>query len=90
VSLLLTFATIHDALAAEKSASDIAFEGRKPELRPLPPSVKSDCGFGLWIEGAHSLADPPVAALYDRGARIAAAYRFIEKERSYERIDQKD
>jgi hypothetical protein len=90
MSLVLTFASIHDALAAEKAASGLAFDGGRPELIPLPAAVKSDCGFGLAIGGAQDLEEGPVAALLGRGLMIEAIYRLTGKEKSYERIDQED
>jgi hypothetical protein len=79
VDLILTFATIHEALAAEKAAGETG-----EMLVPLPPRIKSDCGYGLLVPGAESLEDPRIAALVEAGIRFAGAYRM--KEKAYERI----
>jgi hypothetical protein len=93
MGIVLSFATIHQALAAEKCAAFVAASAqafaacRAPELIPLPASVKSDCGFGLLVDGAEALDDDRMTALSKGGIAYVAAYRRIEKERSYERID---
>jgi hypothetical protein len=88
MGIILTFAGIHRALAAEKAARGLAHgpSGRAPELVPLPASIKSDCGFGLLFEDAASLGDGP-AELARIGIEYECAYRIVEKERLYERID---
>ena len=86
MAIILTFAGIHRALAAEKAAKGLSHNGRAPELVPLPASVKSDCGFGLLFEGASSLCDGP-DALARAGIEYEEAYRIVGKERRYERID---
>ncbi len=89
--LILSFAGIHDALAAERLAAGA-------ELLPLPPAIKSDCGYGLFIdidEGGPSLA-ARLASLREAGLRWEAAYRAAGgssrspygKETIYERIDE--
>ena len=99
--IVLTFPTIHDALAAERSAIrgelvSIGAEGAvKIELLPLPPSIKSDCGFGLYID---TIRDEAALLAQLRGAelRYEAAYSIRgpeasgphPKERIYERIDE--
>ena len=88
MGLLLTFETIHDALAAEKAYAGSA------ELVPLPPRVKSDCGFGLLVADSSDPGAEIVARLRGSGSRIAGIYAVIEsdaesgkrKEKTYERI----
>ena len=93
MAIILVFETIHHALAAEKSAATVAARspefgtGPRPELIPLPASVKSDCGFGLLVEGAEALGDGRMKALTQGGLAYTAAYRRIGKEHRYERID---
>jgi hypothetical protein len=92
MAVILIFATIHHALAAEKSAVLVAGSsaefaaGPVPELIPLPASVKSDCGFGLLVEGAEALDDDRMKALIQGGLAYTAAYRKIGEEHNYERI----
>jgi hypothetical protein len=92
MAIVLVFATIHHALAAEKSAALVAgasaefAAGPVPELIPLPASVKSDCGFGLLVEGAEALGDDRMKALIQGGLAYTAAYRRIGKEHNYEWI----
>lgn len=105
MAILLTFASIHAALAAEKAAdrqdrtSDAEVSASEaPMLVPLPPQVKSDCGFGLLIMAADSLDDRRVADLLGDGVHIDGAYRVIEtengnstrKEMRYERLNKED
>jgi hypothetical protein len=97
VSVILTFATIHDALAAEKAArlTRGTAQGGEEELVPLPPQVKSDCGFGLFIPAATKLEDTRIVSLVESGVEFSEAYRVYEsdvhdgqrKEKRYERID---
>ena len=97
MGVLLAFASIHAALAAEKSAEKRARELglALPELVPMPPRVRSDCGFGLLFPAAGSVGDEHVAALRSSGIEFDCAYLVIEtdaadgkrKERKYERID---
>jgi hypothetical protein len=96
---ILTFASIHDALRAEKTLLALAAAGGMPpgELVPLPPAIRSDCGFGLLLDAAASVGARYTEALRESGVEIEGAYRVIEsesksgkgyrKERSYERID---
>jgi hypothetical protein len=92
MAVILIFETIHHALAAEKNAVLVAGSsaefaaGPIPELIPLPASVKSDCGFGLLVEGAEALDDDRMKLLIKGGMVYSAAYRRIGKERKYERI----
>jgi hypothetical protein len=96
MGIILTFASIHRALAAERAAQGgTGAAGRAdPELVPLPPRIKSDCGFGLLVPEALGLEDPRVLALAEAGIAIAGAYRVVpsdakdgsSKECSYERI----
>ena len=105
MAILLTFASIHAALAAEKAAgqrnapSPSEAPGHEtPMLVPLPPQVKSDCGFGLLMTAADSLDDRRVADLLGDGLHIDGAYLVIEtengnstrKERRYERLNKED
>ena len=105
MAILLTFASIHAALAAEKAADQqgraSGFEASgsaAPTLVPLPPRVKSDCGFGLLMAAVDRLDDRRVAELLESGVRIDSAYLVIEtengnskrKERRYERINKED
>jgi hypothetical protein len=91
--IVLSFATIHDALAAEKAARDAGFAGA--ELLPLPPSIKSDCGYGLFMTGIKD-ADELLAGLRSTAIRYETAYSLREtastdsegKEKAYERIDE--
>ena len=97
MSVILTFATIHNALAAEKAArlTRGTAQGGEEELVPLPPQVKSDCSFGLFIPTAMRLEDTRIVALVESGVEFAEAYRVNEsdvrdgqrKEKHYERID---
>lgn len=93
MAVVLVFESIHQALAAEKRAVHIAAASPefasepRPELIPLPASVKSDCGFGLLVERAEAIDDGQMRALIQGGLAFAAAYRRKGKERSYERID---
>jgi Protein of unknown function (DUF3343) len=96
VSLVLTFASIHDALKAEKALRSLAGRGGKPagELVPLPPAIKSDCGFGLLLEAVEGGGACYIEALRESGVEVEASYRIVDreagngirKERSYERI----
>jgi hypothetical protein len=101
---VLVFAGIHDALAAEKEVlkpprGQSSFEGRgtadSPGLLPLPPSIKSDCGFGLFLDTIDGEERRALASLRAT-VRFEAAYSVHEvessdprkKETIYERIDQ--
>jgi hypothetical protein len=95
-AIVLAFATIHDALAAEKAARGIA-GARGAELLPLPPSIKSDCGFGLFLATILGSEAELLAALRAAEVRYESAYSVREaagiglratKEKSYERIDE--
>jgi hypothetical protein len=92
--IVLGFATIHDALAAERAAGGLGGI-ELAELLPLPPSIKSDCGYGLFMDtvlGEHEL----IAVLNEANILFESAYCVREidgaapgkKERSYVRIDQ--
>jgi hypothetical protein len=91
MDLVLTFAGIHDALAAEKAARGLGLEA---ELVPLPSAVKSDCGFGLLLSAQADDGHGHVHALEEAGIEITDAYRVTEspieggtrKEKRYERI----
>lgn len=41
---LISFATTHHALKAEKLLKEKNF---LVEMRPIPPSISADCGFGI-------------------------------------------
>ncbi|MFW5873276.1 MAG: DUF3343 domain-containing protein [Halanaerobiaceae bacterium] len=41
---LISFATTHHALKSEKLLKDKNFS---VEMRPIPPSISADCGFGI-------------------------------------------
>jgi hypothetical protein len=96
VALVLTFASIHDALKAEKALRSLAERDGKPagELVPLPPAIKSDCGFGLLLEAADGDGAGYIESLRESGVEVDGSYRIVErktddgirKERSYERI----
>lgn len=96
MALLLTFSSVHYALAAERAAkrSDENKEGNDPELVPLPPSIRSDCGFALVLPGMER-SDPAVLqAIRGLGIAYEAAYRIVvpsggdgKKEKRYERVD---
>jgi hypothetical protein len=92
--IVLSFATIHDALAAEKAA--VGMGGIElVELLPLPPSIKSDCGFGLFLTTIGCDSES-IAALRAEMLLFEAAYSVREiagiapgrKEKVYERIDE--
>jgi hypothetical protein len=95
MDLVLTFATIHEAIAAERKAAAL-FAGA--ELVPLPPEVKSDCGFGLLLPGEKADGRPSPEALAEAGIEPTGIYRIVavdpgranRKEKRYERIDQED
>jgi hypothetical protein len=65
------------------------------ELLPLPPSIKSDCGFGLYLDTMSGDEATCLARLRGASIRWEAAYRIATreaagaspKETSYERID---
>ena len=96
MALVLTFASIHDALKAEKALLPPADTGGKMagELVPLPPAIKSDCGFGLLLEAAEDDGACYIETLRKSGVEVEASYRIVDreegngirKERSYERI----
>ncbi|MFN2364735.1 MAG: DUF3343 domain-containing protein [Halarsenatibacteraceae bacterium] len=44
---LISFATTHHALKAEKLLKE---ENYSVEMRPIPPSISADCGFGIEFE----------------------------------------
>jgi hypothetical protein len=93
----MTFASIHDALKAEKALRLIEErQGQKAgELVPLPPAIRSDCGFGLLLDAAEGGEACRAKALRESGVEVEDVYRVIEreaengshKEKSYERID---
>ncbi len=91
---LLTFPSVHYALAAERRILGIEGALWKAELVPLPPSIKSDCGFALRIETDQTDELAEVQALKDLGLSFVEAYKIQEpgtavgnrKERRYERI----
>jgi hypothetical protein len=60
------------------------------DLVPLPPAVRSDCGFGLLVEGEEAGEGAWLGALRDAGLSLSEAYRRAEGHgnggRSYERI----
>jgi hypothetical protein len=92
--IVLAFSTIHDALAAEKAVRGIA-GARGAELLPLPPSIKSDCGFGLFLAAIPGGEAELLAALKAAAIHHETAYSIREapgpthkKEKSYERIDE--
>ena len=97
MGIVLTFASIHAALSAEKATAKRSRESglQAPELVPLPPQVKSDCGFGLLFASAESLDDTFVSRFPESEIEFEAAYSVVEidaesgkrKEKRYERID---
>jgi hypothetical protein len=103
MALILTFATIHEALAAEKAAQGIHWprpaHATQPgactaELVPLPPQVRGDCGFGLFLDTIEEEEAKCIDGLRGAGIVIAGVYRVTErdaggggrKEKSYEWI----
>jgi hypothetical protein len=96
MALVLTFASIHEALKAEKALGELAKGGECAEggLEPLPPEIKSDCGFGLFLGASEEAHMRCLQALLAAGIIVEAAYRAREratyegtrKERSYKRI----
>lgn|GEM_PF-5484422 len=96
---ILSFASIHDALATEKavlSGAGVVAGLMGTELLPLPPSIKSDCGYGLYFSTAKGreqlLADLASTAIRYEGAYYVAEEaddaRSMIKEKRYERIDE--
>ncbi len=91
---LLTFPSVHYALAAERRIQETPEAQWKAELIPLPPSIKSDCGFALRIETDQTDKLSVVQALKDLGLSFVEVYKIEEvwtaegnrKERQYERI----
>jgi hypothetical protein len=85
--VVMTFASIHEALRAESAARrlGIVTPGQDAGLIPLPPQLSSDCGFGLLIDGADPDTCAAVRAL--RGEGIAIREIYGRKENGYERID---
>jgi hypothetical protein len=82
MTILLTFATSHAALAAER---DLLEAGLAVELIPVPRQIHSDCGFAL-------LAEAPLERL--RACAAQNLWRVAEsqasptsrKVKTYERI----
>ena len=86
MGILFTFDSIHAALAAEKAATRAAGEpgAEAPGLVPLPPQVRSDCGFGLLVS-----TEAPEALRLTGATSLWRALPELppRKGKRYERID---
>ena len=67
--VLLTFQSTHQAIRGERVALAL---GLTCDLIPVPRSINSECGFGLWLESSAGTTGFRVARAAPWPARLAA------------------
>jgi hypothetical protein len=76
--LIVTFPSVHAALAAERA---LRGEGLAVELIPLPRQIRADCGFGLLLDVGEPHRDPGRLQLLD-GCGGRERWRVLETQAS--------